>query len=303
MAVQLDQMNLSMGKKARLYNLFYAHGPGHGLGMFLPVDQGLEHGPRDFFANPESEDPDFEVRLAEAGNFSAVVFQIGIAEKYVYPYAGRVPLVLKLNGKTEIPSSDEAFSPQIAMVEDAVRLGASAVGYTLYVGSPAQDRDFVQFGRIRLEAERMGMPVIVWSYPRGKYVEEKGGQLTSWAIEYAARVAAEVGADVVKVNLPEYNADKHARTPKEYSQRTFDEAEAVRRVVNAAGRIPVLVSGGSQVSEEDVRHKAELSIRCGASGLIFGRNVWQRPWDDALRITHRIREMMVEYQRTEVGVR
>jgi len=295
--VDLDSLNLGMGKKARMYNLFYAHGPGHGMGMFLPVDQGLEHGPRDFFANPDSQDPDFEMRLAEAGNFSAIVFQIGIAEKYCYPYAGRVPLVLKLNGKTEIPSSDEALSPQIAMVEDAVRLGASAVGYTLYVGSPKQSEDFVQFSRVRLEAERMGMPVIVWSYPRGRAIEEKGGQLTSYAIEYAARVAAELGADVVKVNLPEYSAEKHARTPKEYSSRMFSEEEAVRRVVAAAGsKTPVLVSGGGQVSDDDVLHKAELSIKCGATGLIFGRNVWQRQWDDALRITNRIREMMVEYR-------
>lgn len=302
-ALNLDSLNLSMGKRARLYNLFYAHGPGNGLAMFLPVDQGLEHGPRDFFPNPDSQDPDFEVRLAEQGNFSAIVFQIGLAEKYVYPYAGRVPLVLKLNGKTEIPPSDEAFSPMIAHVEDAVRLGASAVGYTLYVGSPAQDRDFIQFGKMRLEAERMGMPVIVWSYPRGKYIEEKGGQLTSYAIEYAARVATELGADVVKVNLPEFSADKHAKTPKEYNQRTFEEEEAVRRVVAAAGKTPVLVSGGSQVSDEDVLHKADLSIRCGAAGLIFGRNVWQRQWDEALRITHRIREMMSEYQRAAAGVR
>ncbi len=299
-AVDLDALHLSTGKKARLYQMFFAHGPGHGMGMFLPVDQGLEHGPRDFFSNPESQDPDFELRLAEAGNFSAIVFQVGIAEKYVYPYAGRVPLVLKLNGKTDIPPADEALSPQIAMVEDAVRLGACAVGYTLYVGSPRQAEDFVQFGKIRLEAERMGMPVIVWSYPRGRAIEEKGGQLTSYAIEYAARVAVELGADVVKINLPEFNAEKHARTPKEYAQRTFTEEEAVRRAVAAAGKIPVLVSGGSQVSEEEVLHKAELSIRCGAAGLIFGRNVWQRPWDDALRITNRIRQMMLEYRAVAV---
>src|SRR5688572_8484247 len=174
----LDQLDLPADKRARLYRLLHEHGPGGGIAMFLPVDQGLEHGPRDFFDNPEALDPDMELRLAEEGNYSAVVFQIGIAEKNYGRYAGRVPLVLKLNGKTEIPPDEEAFSPLNATVEDAVRLGADAVGYTLYVGSPAQDRDFIQFREVRREAEHLGMPVIVWSYPRGRAVEAKGGQLT-----------------------------------------------------------------------------------------------------------------------------
>ena len=135
----LPDLDLSPGKRARLYRLLHQHGPGHGLGMFLPIDQGLEHGPRDFFDSPDSADPEFELRLAEEGNFSAIVFQIGLAEKYIGRFAGRVPLVLKLNGKTEIPSDEEALSPLNASVEDAVRLGADAVGYTLYVGSPAQE--------------------------------------------------------------------------------------------------------------------------------------------------------------------
>src|SRR5215212_2842940 len=114
----LDDLDLSPGKRARLYRLFHEHGPGGGIAMFLPVDQGLEHGPRDFYDNPDALDPEFELRLAEAGNFSAVVFQVGIAAKNIGRYAGRVPLVLKLNGKTEIPSDDDAFSPLNANVED-----------------------------------------------------------------------------------------------------------------------------------------------------------------------------------------
>jgi class I fructose-bisphosphate aldolase len=267
--------------------------------MFLPVDQGLEHGPRDFFPNPDSQDPEFELQLAEAGDFSAVVFQIGIAARYFGGYAGRVPLVVKLNGKTEVPSDDEALSPLIASVEDAVRLGADAVGYTLYVGSPSQDRDFVQFAQVRREAEHLGMPVIVWSYPRGKYINAKGGQLTPWAIEYAARVAMELGADMVKVNLPEPNPEKDQLTPAPYKTINFEEEEAVRRAVDAAGRTPVLVSGGSRVDEEDVLHKARLSIRAGATGLIFGRNVWQRPRVEALALTGKIRAIMLE----EAGVK
>ncbi|MBM2810010.1 MAG: fructose-bisphosphate aldolase [Chloroflexi bacterium] len=291
---RLDELELSPGKRARLYRMLYQHGPGHGVGVFLPIDQGLEHGPRDFFDNPDATDPEFQLRLAEEGNYSAIVFQIGLAEKYMGRFAGRVPLVLKLNGKTEIPADDEALSPLNASVEDAVRLGADAVGYTLYVGSPAQDKDFEQFSRVRQDAMRFGMPVIVWSYPRGKAVNAKGGQLTSYAIEYAARVAQELGADVVKVNLPEFDAEKNRMTPKPYATLEFDEEEAVRRVVAAAGRTPVLVSGGSRVDEEDVLAKARLGMRAGATGIIFGRNIWQRRYPEALALSRKIREVMLE---------
>src|SRR3990167_2909677 len=164
----LDDMDLSRGKRTRLHRMLYKYGPGNGNMMVLPIDQGLEHGPRDFFPNPESKDPDFELRLALEGHFSAIAFQVGIAEKYIKRYAGNVPLILKINGKTEVPSDDEAFSPLTASVEDAVRLGADAVGYTCYIGSPSQDRDFVQFNQVRQDAERWGMPTIMWAYPRGK---------------------------------------------------------------------------------------------------------------------------------------
>ncbi len=157
----LDDLDLSAGKRGRLYRLLYKYGPGNGRLMILPIDQGLEHGPRDFFVNPESINPEFQLRLALEGGCSAIAFQVGLAEKYLKTFAGKVPLVLKINGKTEIPPDDEAFSPCNATVEDAVRLGADAVGYTSYIGSPRQDEDFIQFGKVRREAERAGMPVIM----------------------------------------------------------------------------------------------------------------------------------------------
>ena len=172
----LDDLDLSAGKRGRLYRLLYKYGPGNGRLMILPIDQGLEHGPRDFFVNPESINPEFQLRLALEGGCSAIAFQVGLAEKYLKTFAGKVPLVLKINGKTEIPPDDEAFSPCNATVEDAVRLGADAVGYTSYIGSPRQDEDFIQFGKVRREAERAGMPVIMWAYPRGSAIDAKGGK-------------------------------------------------------------------------------------------------------------------------------
>ena len=117
--------------------------------MLLPIDQGIEHGPRDFFPNPASKDPEYQFRLAAEAGYSALACQIGMAEKYYPDYAGQVPLILKVNGKTDIPPSDDALSTCNASVEDAVRLGADAVGYTLYVGSPRQDEDLAQLRQVR----------------------------------------------------------------------------------------------------------------------------------------------------------
>ena len=294
--VTLDDLTLSTGKRARLYRLLYQHGPANGTAMFLPIDQGLEHGPVDFFPNPDSADPEFELKLALAGGYTGIVFQIGLAEKYMHRYAGRVPLVLKLNGKTTIPSDENAFSPLNATIADAVRLGADAVGYTLYVGSPAQDRDFAQFRQVRQEAEAAGMPVIVWAYPRGAAIEAKGGRDSLYAVDYAARVACELGADVVKINEPKL--DNLAALPKPYNELAADESAALRRVVASAGKTLVLFSGGSKLGDQDLLRKAHLCLEAGATGLIFGRNMWQRPWDEALAMTRRMKEeVMAHYGR------
>ncbi|MBC7260064.1 MAG: fructose-bisphosphate aldolase [Chloroflexi bacterium] len=289
---RLDDLHLGIGKRARLYRLLYEHGPGNGTMLLLPIDQGLEHGPIDFFANPEALNPEYQARLALEGGYSGIVFHIGLAEKYMPKYAGKVPLVLKLNGKTNIPPDDEAFSPQTATVEDAVRLGADAVGYTLYVGSPAQDQDFVQFMQIRAEAERFGMPVIVWAYPRGWAVEEKGGRDSLYAVDYAARVADELGADVVKLNVPDFEPEKNQASPKPYNTLKLDYAQAVRKVVESAGKTMVLFSGGSKIGDEDLLEKARICMEAGATGLIFGRNMWQRPYHEGLALTAKIKEIM-----------
>ena len=291
----LADLNLSTGKRARLHRLLYKYGPANGTLMMLPIDQGLEHGPRDFFPNPAAKDPSFQLRLAKEGGFSGIVFQIGLAEKYMNDYAGQVPLVLKLNGKTEIPSDKQPISPNIATVEDAVRLGADAVGYTLYVGSPLQADDFGQFREVREDAERYGMPIIVWAYPRGEAIDAKGGRDSLYAVDYAARVANELGADIVKVNVPKIDPEKDAAAPKPYNTLHVSREEAVRMVVESAGRTLVLFSGGEMQGDEDVIEKARIAMAGGATGVIFGRNVWQRPYDEALKLSAQIRDMMREF--------
>jgi fructose-bisphosphate aldolase, class I len=289
-----EDLNLSTGKRARLYNMMYGHGPANGTLMLLPIDQGLEHGPIDFFDNPDALDTDWVLRLAVEGNFSGIAYHIGLAEKYHKQYAGRVPLVLKVNGKTNVPPDDESFSSMTSSVEDAVRLGADAVGYTLYVGSPNQAADIEQANEVRRECERYGMPLIVWSYPRGSAIKAKGGQDSLYAVDYAARVACEIGADIVKLNVPK-SEEAASASPKPYNTLTMDELEGVRKVVKSAGRTLVLVSGGSKMGDEDTIHKARLAMEAGCVGLIFGRNMWQRKWDDALKMASRMHELMKEF--------
>ena len=290
-----DEMNLSTGKRARLYRLMYEHGPANGTLMMLPIDQGLEHGPVDFFANPDSIDTDWIYRLAVDGNFSGIALHIGLAEKYQKNYAGKVPLVLKVNGKTNVPNDDDAFSSMTSSVEDAVRLGADGVGYTLYVGSPAQDVDLAQCNEVRRDCEKYGMPLIVWAYPRGAAIRAKGGIDSLYAVDYAARVACEVGADIIKLNVPKWDAATADKLPKPYNTLELSELDGLRKVVKSAGRSLVLVSGGSKMGDDDTIHKAQIAMEAGCVGLIFGRNMWQRDWNDALAMAGRMHELMKGY--------
>ena len=260
--------------------------------MFLPIDQGMEHGPVDFFPNPPSANPEFQFNLAEEVNFSGIALHLGLSEKYATKYAGRVPIVLKINGKTRIPSDSHALSPMTASVEDAVRIGADAIGYTLYVGSPSQVADFTQFRKVKADADRYGMPVIMWAYPRGEAIEKKGGRNSLYAVDYAARMAAELGADVVKLNVPNVDPKKKSQQPPPYDKLDLNYEDSVRKVVESAGKTLVLFSGGSKISDDDLISRAKTCIDVGANGLIFGRNLWQREWDDAVKISKRLRELL-----------
>ncbi len=292
---KFSKLSLSIGKRARLWRLLYGHGPRNGSLLVLPLDQGLEHGPTDFFPNPPAVDPDYQFRLAVEGNFSAIALGVGLAEKYMADYAGQVPLILKLNGKTNIPSDAEATSPLFASVEDAVRLGADAVGYTMYVGSPRQHDEIRQFEKVRQDCERYGMPLVMWSYPRGEAIEAKGGKNSLFAQDYAARVALEMGADIVKLHEPNDSRDK---APAPYNTLDEDAATRSARVVRSAGRTMVLFSGGEKNDDDAaVLRKVEFYMQSGAQGVMFGRNMWLRPLDQAVALVHEVHKIMARYPR------
>ena len=158
----------------------------NGKAMYLAYDHGIEHGPLDLAG--KSVDPDYILKLAVDGGYNAIVLQKGVAEKYYSPYSLKIPLILKLNGKTKLVAG-EPISRQVCSVEEAVRLGAVAVGYTVYLGSSYESEMLKEFGKIEEEAHRAGLPVIGWMYPRGKTVaDDASPEITA----YAARIGLEL---------------------------------------------------------------------------------------------------------------
>ncbi|MBN1175276.1 fructose-bisphosphate aldolase [Candidatus Woesearchaeota archaeon] len=233
--------------------------------LMIACDQGLEHGPTDF--NLKNVDPNYILDIALEGRYNAVILQSGISEKYYHEAYRDVPLVVKLNGKTNLGHGCPV-SKQICSVDRAMKIGAAAVGYTVYPGSETEADGFAEFGKIVEQAHDYGIPAILWSYPRGQAIRN---DLTTEVLSHAARIGLELGADFVKLK---YNQD----------------IEAYKWVVKNAGRARVLTAGGSKVDSHDFVKSAEGIMKTGATGIAVGRNIWQSAKPFAL--THALREII-----------
>ena len=198
-------------------------------------------------------DPAKVLEIAESGYFTGIIFQKGVAEKYYDKRKNKVPLVVKLNGKTNLVKDEDPYSPQVCSVAEALDLDAKAVGYTIYIGSEFESLMTAEFGRVVEEAHEKSLPVIAWMYPRGRNVKDEKSPET---IAYAARVGLELGADIVKIR---YTGD-----PKSF-----------RWAVESAGKTKVVVMGGSKEDENTFLRKTKIVLEEGAIGLAVGRNVWQ----------------------------
>lgn len=278
-----------------------------GTSLILPYDQFIEHDNRHADAGNGSDDPDFIMKLAVDGGYNAVAVHYGVAKRYWAKLKGQVPLILKLNGKTSFPSQANALSVHTSWVEDAVAIGASGVGYTMYYGSPAQNEDLPQLARVRAECDKYGLPLIVWAYPRGSAVDAKGGKEGPYAVQSAVRMAMEMGATIIKANLPEpmKEEDFDNTSIPEYFKIQEKEIQAMSDpfeqkkaratlIVRAAQGIPVLFSGGSKISDEDLLQNAKVCLEAGAFGFIFGRNMWKREPVEALEITKKLQALLDE---------
>lgn len=271
---------LGLGKQIRLHRLLHGRGPEGGRLLVLAADQGLEQGPSAFAGQPHDGHPDLALRLAADGGCSAIVLGIGQAERYLGGYAGRIPLVLKLNGKTDVPPDDEPLAPLNASVEDAVRLGADAVAYTLYAGSPAQFEDCTQFAAVRRDCQAFGMPLLMLAAPRGSAMDRRGGPNSQYALEYGARLADELGADLAITGIPASNPQRAAHVPAPYNTLHIDAGTALSRLVACANRTPLLLEcGGADL--QDLPGVARQAVAAGAAGLLLRDGAALRPVPEA----------------------
>jgi len=237
-----------------------------GKAMYLAYDQGLEHGPIEF--NDKNVDPKYIIEIAKKGKYSGVIFQKGVAEKYNAEIKkSKVPLIIKLNGKTSLYKG-EPMSEQLCTVKEAIKLGAKAVGYTIYLGSQHEWKMMGEFENILREAHEKNIPVILWAYPRGRSIE---GKSEIELMNYSARTALEIGADMVKLHFK-------------------GELKDLKWAVKSAGKTKLVVAGGAKTNEEEFLSQIKEIMSSGAIGIAIGRNIWQH--EKPLEISKKVREIV-----------
>jgi fructose-bisphosphate aldolase, class I len=278
------------GTKAKLARILM-HGKLGGTGklVILPVDQGFEHGPaRSFAVNPAAYDPHYHFQLAIDAGLSAYAAPLGMIEAGASTFAGRIPTILKLNSANSLSRAKENADQAVtASVNDAVRLGCSAIGLTIYPGSDAAYGMFEEARALGEEAKRKGLAVVIWSYPRGGSLS-KAGETAIDVCAYAAHMAALLGAHIIKVKPPTAHLELEA-AKKVYESQKIDIstlAARVRHVVQASfdGRRLVVFSGGEAKDDAGLIAEVQSLRDGGASGSIIGRNSFQRPREKALEL-------------------
>ena len=282
------------GVKANLANILMSGKlAGTGKLVILPVDQGFEHGPaRSFAKNSLGYDPHYHFKLAINAGLSAFAAPLGMLEAGADTFAGQIPLIMKVNSSNSL--SREKGAPTQAItgsVSEAIRLGCSAVGFTIYPGSDAALDMITEIQEIALEAKDAGLAVVVWSYPRGGDIS-KEGETAIDIVSYAAHMAALVGAHIIKVKPPtsfiELSEAKKVYMSENISIDTL--TDRIKHVVQSCfhGRRLVVFSGGNSRDKESLLIEVKELFLGGASGSIIGRNSFQRPYDEALDLLSQI---------------
>ena len=280
-----------IGKLRRMMS----HGTLAGTGkmVILPVDQGFEHGPaRSFQPNPAGYDPRYHVQLAVETGCNAYAAPIGFIESIAHEYAGKIPLILKVNNSDSLGGPEENCSALTSAVQDALRLGCSAVGFTIYPGSGNRNLMYEQIRDYIAEARDAGLPTVLWAYARGGGLS-KPGETAIDVIAYAAHIACQLGAHVVKVKPPTDHIELDAAKPHYESIPTGTLEERIRHVVQSAfgGKRIVIFSGGAAKGTEAVLDEVRQIAAGGGGGSIMGRNAFQRTPEEGAKLLRDVMEI------------
>jgi class I fructose-bisphosphate aldolase len=259
---------------------------GTGKLVILPVDQGFEHGPaRSFAPNPAGYDPEYHVNLAIEAGCNAYAAPLGFIESVAHKYAGRVPFILKVNNSDSLGGPDQPCSALTSGVQDALRLGCTAIGYTIYPGSGLRNEQYQSIRDLIAEARDVGLPTVLWSYPRGAGIS-KNGETALDVVAYAAHIACQLGAHIVKVKPPtDFIEQKEAQ--KSYAEVPKSTlAERIQHVVQSSfnGKRIVIFSGGAAKGTEEVLDELRQIAKGGGFGSIMGRNAFQRAPADGKKL-------------------
>jgi len=272
---------------------------GTGKLVILPVDQGFEHGPyRSFAMNPDAMDPEYHLRLALESGCSAYAAPLGFLEACAGRFPGQIPLILKLNSSDTL-AKVEPCPALTAGVEDALRLGCVGIGYTIYPGSSERNTMYEILRELTLEAKAAGLVIVVWSYPRGAGLSREGEQSLD-VIAYAAHIAAQLGAHIIKVKLPKDRLEltDAQKVYEAYKPPRATLADRVRHVVQCTfqGKRIVIFSGGEAKDDTALLDEVRAIRDGGGYGSIIGRNSFQRPLPAGVKLLQDIMDIYQEPQ-------
>tara|TARA_E500000331_G_scaffold17118_1_gene15152 strand:- start:883 stop:1803 length:921 start_codon:yes stop_codon:yes gene_type:complete len=278
----------------RLLNTGYLAGTGKLV--ILPVDQGFEHGPSKSFApNPDAFDPDYHFNFAIEAGCNAYAAPLGFIEHGAKKYSKQLPLILKLNNSDSLYGGDPV-QVMTSSVDDAVRLGCAAVGFSIYPGSNSSPKMYSELRRITIEAKSKGLAVVVWSYPRGGNLN-KEDEAAFDVVSYAAHIAAQMGANIIKIKPPTPHVSKKDILDiyNKHNIKLDNLSDRISHCIQSSfnGKRIVIFSGGPAKEKEEILKEIGEIAKGGGFGSIVGRNSFQRPFDEGVSL---MREIMDVYK-------
>ncbi|MBD3184066.1 hypothetical protein GF312_17410 [Candidatus Poribacteria bacterium] len=301
----LNSHHLNVGQRRNLWNLMLTDDSGRKVPALhlLPYDQNVEHSGYDANKNPQALSPEYMFELVRAGGISGVVLHPGWIAQFAGSYPD-IPVIYKLDGKSDYLDQSKPLMAPMGSIEDAVLYEPSGIGVTQYFGTQREVDDFTRLVPIRDGAKKNGKLFWIWAYPRGENVDEKGGQKAMGAVFAAVTRASSFGADVIKLNMPDtYDPEIAGQYHKTFQDLHIgDKLAATRYCIWASQNSLTVISGGAMKDEESaIIDAVDISLKAGADGFLYGRNIFQRYFDEAVSLMKAIKEKTIAFKLEEIG--